>query len=95
MVPKDAKCAHVFRHVAAYGSAQRKSRDARCESAHESVLFRFWRAVNHIESFLQSRQQPRDFLGRMLQIVIHGHDHVIFSRANATKQGIMLTIVAH
>src|SRR6516162_4935889 len=58
-----AKRAHVFRHIAAYRRAQRKACDTRCKSPDKPVLLRFWCPVNYIESFVQSRQQPRNFFG--------------------------------
>ena len=55
----------------------------------------FGRAINNVESLFQLFEQSRDFFGRMLQIVIHRHDHVVFRRANAAQQSVMLAIVAH
>ena len=31
----------------------------------------------------------------MLQIVVHGYNHVVFCRSNAAEQRIMLSVVAH
>src|SRR4029453_17450272 len=67
---EEAECAHVSSHIGTNGCAQRKSRDARSQSAHEPVLFVFRRAINNIESLFQSREQARDLFGWMLQIVI-------------------------
>ena len=74
---------------------QRESRDAGRKSAQEPVLFCLRRAINDIESLFQLFEQSRDFFGRMLQIVIHRHDHVVLRRADAAEQRIMLAIVAH
>ena len=92
---EEAKCAHVFCHLAPNSRAQRKSRDARSQSAHDPVLFAFGPAVNNIESIIEPCEQPRDFLGRMLQIVIYRHDHLVFCRANAAKQSVVLAVIAH
>ena len=74
-------------------SASRVMRDA--SSAHEPVLFDLRRAINDIESLFQLFEQSRDFFGWLLQIVIHRHDYIVFCRANAAEQSIMLAIVAH
>ena len=74
---------------------QREPRDAGCESAHKPVLFCFRCAINNVESLFQLFEQSRDFFGRMLQIVIHRHDHIVFCRADAAEQRVMLAIVAH
>ena len=68
-------------------------RDAR--AAHQPVPFFLGRAIDDVKSLFQLFEQSRDFFGRMLQIVIHRHDHVVFRRANATEQSVMLAIVAH
>ena len=74
---------------------QSQSRDSGREAAQEPVLFCLWRAINDVESLFQLFEQSRDFFGRMLQIVIHRHDHIVFCRANAAEQRIMLAIIAH
>ena len=68
-------------------------REAR--AAHEFVPFFLGRAINNVESLFQLFEQSRDFFGRMLQIVIHRHDHVVFRRADPAEQSVMLAIVAH
>ena len=60
-----------------------------------SIVSTPWPGVNNIKSLFQSGKQPRDFFGRMLEIVIHGHDNFIFRRANPAKERVMLAVVAH
>ena len=59
------------------------------------MFFVLRRAIDDIETLRQHRQQFGDLLGRMLQIVIHGDDHVILRGADAAQQRIVLAIVAH
>ena len=74
-------------------SASRVMREARARRS--PCLFGFRRSINNVESLFQLFEQSRDFFGWMLQIVIHRHDQVVFRRADAAEQGVMLAIVAH
>ena len=59
--------------------SQREPRHAGSKSAHEPVPFFLRRAIDNVESLFQLFEQSRDFFRRMLQIVIHCHDHVDFA----------------
>ena len=74
-------------------SASRVMREPRARM--NSCCSFFGRAINNVESVFQLFEKSRDFFGRMLQIVIDRHDHVVFRRADPAQQGVMLAIVAH
>ena len=92
---ENAERTYVLGEIHSDGAPQREPRNAGSKSAHEPVPFFLGRAINNVESLFQLFEQSRDFFGRMLQIVIHRHDHIVFRRANGTEQSVMLAIVAH
>src|SRR5579862_2729436 len=52
------------------------------------------RAIDHIVVPAQLGQKSRNFLRGILQIIVHGYDDRIASRANTAQQSIMLAIVS-
>jgi hypothetical protein len=53
------------------------------------------RSVYYIETLSESSEQSRDFLGRVLEVVVHCDDGRIPGFPNPTQKGIVLAVVAH
>jgi hypothetical protein len=52
-------------------------------------------SVNHIEPLFQFRQEPRNFVRRILQVVVDRCDNFVFCSPNSAQQRIVLAHVAH
>src|SRR3954453_22738857 len=63
---KNAERTDVSGKIHADSASKRNASDARRKSAHQSVTFFFWRAIDDVESLFQLFEQSRDFFGRML-----------------------------
>lgn len=59
------------------------------------MLALFGYPVYNIDSLGQYSEQLWQLLGRVLEIIIHGHDDFVLSPANTAKQSVVLTEVAH
>ena len=55
---------------------------------------RLGRAIHNIVILLKPGQQPGNFFGRVLQVIIQGHDYPATCGANATQQCIVLAEIA-
>ena len=68
--------------------------DAGRQIAQKTVLFALRRAVHHVVALLQLGQQLGQLLRRVLEIVVHRHDHRAARCPNPTQQGVVLAVVA-
>ncbi len=59
------------------------------------MLFLRRRAVDHVVSLVEDGEQFRDFLGRMLEVVVHGDDDGVLGGADSAQQRVVLAVVAH
>ena len=59
------------------------------------MLLRLGCPVNDVIPFLEAGYEARNLFRRILQVVVHRHDDVVFRQPDAAEQGVVLAVIPH
>ena len=91
---EDAEGADIARDLRAHRFLQNNFRDLRGEVAKEPVALALRRAIDDVGPLREAVEEQRDFLGRMLEVVVDGDDDFAGGGADAAEERVVLAVVS-